>query len=574
MGCCCDTNGGKGRGFNGGERVATMRTILAAISVAGAFALPAVAQPGPAPTALPANQASSPPRLVIVISVDQLSSDLFAQYRPYFTGGLRRLSEGVVFPSGYQAHAATETCPGHSTILTGSHPARTGIVANTWFNPSATREDKAVYCAEDPGVAGSSSRQYTVSVNHLRVPALGEYMRRQLPGARTVSVAGKDRAAVMMAGRDPEQVWWWNGQTFASHAGRQAPQALTRANAAVAQSLTQRRPGFEVPPVCAARARPVAVGGTTIGAGRLGREAGDRSAFRASPDADGAVLAIGAGLQQELRLGQGAAPDLLILGLSATDYVGHTFGTQGQEMCTQLMGLDRELGNFFQMMDRTGIDYLVALTSDHGGNDIPERQDETGVPSAARVEAGLNASAMGRALGQRLGLQGPILYGDGAFGDMYVDRALPTAQRARVLQEAVRTYRAHPQVAAVFTADQLRAAPLPTTTPDTWTLLDRARASFDVERSGDFVVLLKPVITPIADPGRGYTATHGSPYDYDRRVPILFWRRGMTGFEQPIPVQTVDILPTLGSLLRLQIPQDRIDGRCRDLVEGPETSCR
>ena len=551
-----------------------MRKFLAAMLLAGVAASPATAQSVPPPTVPPANPASSPPRLVIVISVDQLSSDLFAQYRPHFTGGLRRMSEGVVFPSGYQAHAATETCPGHSTILTGSHPARTGIIANTWFNPSATRKDKAVYCAEDPRVPGSSSRQYTVSNLHLRVPALGEYLRRQVPGARTVSVAGKDRAAVMMAGRDPEQIWWWNGQTFATHAGRTPPQTLTRANAAVAQALGQARPAFDVPPVCAPRGRPVAVGSATVGAGRLAREAGDRNAFRGSPDFDGAVLAIGGGLRQELRLGQGAAPDLLILGLSATDYVGHTFGTQGQEMCIQLMGLDRELGAFFGEMDATGVDYLVVLTSDHGGNDIPERQDETGIPAAARVEAALNATAMGRTLGQRLGLQGPVLYGDGAFGDMYVDRSLAAAQRARVLQEAVRTYRAHPQVAAVFTADQLRAAPLPTTTPDTWTLLDRARASFDPERSGDFVVLLKPVITPIADPGRGYTATHGSPYDYDRRVPIMFWRRGMTGFEQPVPVQTVDILPTLGSLLRLQIPQNQIDGRCRDIVDGPETSCR
>lgn len=550
------------------------RSIIAAMLLAGAAAAPATAQPSPPPTMAPANPATSPPRLVIAISVDQFSTDLFTQYRPYFTGGLRRLGEGVVFPSGFQAHAATETCPGHSTILTGSHPARTGIIANNWFNPSATREDKQVYCAEDPRVPGSSSRQYTVSNHHLRVPALGEYMRRQLPGARTVSVAGKDRAAVMMAGRDPEQIWWWNGQTFASHAGRPAPQTLTRANAAVAQALGQARAAFGVPAICALRGRPVAVGSATVGAGRLARAADDRNAFRASPDFDGAVLAIGAGLQQELRLGQGTAPDLLILGLSATDYVGHSFGTQGQEMCLQLMGLDRELGNFFAAMDRTGIDYLVMLTSDHGGNDIPERQDETGMPEAARVDAALNAPTMGRTLGQRLGLQGPVLYGDGAFGDMYVDRTLPAAQRTRVLQEAVRTYRAHPQVAAVFTADQLRAAPMPTASPDVWTLLDRARASFDAERSGDFVVLLKPVITPIADPGRGYTATHGSPYDYDRRVPIMFWRRGMTGFEQPAPVQTVDILPTLGGLLRLQIPQNQIDGRCRDIVDGPETICR
>src|SRR3954463_3068570 len=103
------------------------------------------------------------PKLIVAISVDQFSADLFAEYRQHFTGGLRRLSEGVVFPAGFQSHAATETCPGHSTILTGSRPYRTGIIANDWLDQSAAREDKVIYCSEDETVPGSSSSNYTVS---------------------------------------------------------------------------------------------------------------------------------------------------------------------------------------------------------------------------------------------------------------------------------------------------------------------------------------------------------------------------------------------------------------------------
>ena len=76
------------------------------------------------------------PKLLVVISVDQFSADLFDEYRPHFTGGLARLATGTVFHNGYQSHAATETCPGHSTILTGDHPARTGIIANIWIDQS------------------------------------------------------------------------------------------------------------------------------------------------------------------------------------------------------------------------------------------------------------------------------------------------------------------------------------------------------------------------------------------------------------------------------------------------------
>ena len=78
---------------------------------------------------------------------------------------------------------------------------------------------------------------------------------------------------------------------------------------------------------------------------------------------------------------------------------------------------------------------------------------------------------------------------------------------------------------------------------------------------------------PIADTSRGYVATHGSPWDYDRRVPILFWQRGMRPYEQPLAVETVDIMPTLAAMIGVSIPAGTIDGRCLDLVEGPESSC-
>src|SRR3546814_13263852 len=87
-----------------------------------------------------------------------------------------------------------------------------------------------------------------------------------------------------------------------------------------------------------------------------------------------------------------------------------------------------------------------------------------------------------------------------------------------------------------------------TDTPFPYTTL--FRSSFNPDRSGEFIIALKPRITPIPEPGIGYVATHGSVWDYDRRVPILFWRRGIAGFEQPNAVMTVAILPTLAEIGR------------------------
>jgi hypothetical protein len=533
--------------------------------IAGLIALaaaPVAAQPAPAP------------RLIVAISVDQLSADLFAQYRQHFTGGLRRLQGGVVFPSGYQSHAGTETCPGHSTILTGARPARTGIVANNWYDQGAARGDKYIYCAEDERIPGSTSETYTVSPWHLRVPALGDLMRRADPRSRVVAVAGKDRAAVMMGGHGPSERWWWNGRAIVSHAGAAEPAAVRAANERIAEALSRPRDAMNLPDLCESRSRAIAVTGrdAPLGATRFARPAGDRNAFRASPDFDSAILDLAQALRGELDLGEREATDLLAIGLSATDYVGHSLGTNGAEMCIQIMALDRILGDFFQALDRERIDYVVMLTADHGGLDLPERSSEL-AGGGARVDAALNARTMSETLARRLRLQGPVLFGDSAFGDMYVSRALPARARARVLSEAVAAYRAHPQVAAVFTRAEIAAAPMPSGPPDAWTPLQRARASFDPQRSGDFVVLLRPRVTPISNPGNSYVATHGSPWDYDRRVPVLFWRRGMASFEQPLAVETVDIMPTLAALIRLPLAAGSIDGRCLDLIAGPETSC-
>lgn len=531
-----------------------------------------------APPVQKVTAATPPPKLIVVVAVDQFSADLFAEYRGHFTGGLARLASGAVFPSGYQAHGATETCPGHSTILTGSHPARTGIIANNYFDLSVGREDKRIYCAEDESVAGatSGSGKYAPSVKHLLVPTLGDLMKARDPKAQVVSVAGKDRAAIMMGGHQADELMWLAPTGLTSYRGTTLSPTATQASAAIAAAIAQPRPGLALPADCTAHdiAIPIGDKGGSVGTGRLAREGGDFRRFMASPEADGAVLATAAALRQVRKMGEGSGTDLLIVGLSATDYVGHGAGTEGSEMCLQMAGLDRELGDFFARLDATGIDYAVALTADHGGHDMPERNRQNAWPAAERVDKALDGEAMGKAVAEKLGLPQPLLYADGPFGDMYLSKALTPAQRKAAMAEFIARYRAHPQVEAVVTAEELVSRPISKQAPDTWSLLDKLRASYSPARSGDFIVVLKPRVTPIPESGLGYVATHGSVWDYDRRVPILFWRKGLAGFEQPNAVMTVDILPTLASLISLPVDAGKIDGRCLDLLSGPESSCR
>jgi hypothetical protein len=165
----------------------------------------------------------------------------------------------------------------------------------------------------------------------------------------------------------------------------------------------------------------------------------------------------------------------------------------------------------------------------------------------------------------QLGLKGPGLLGESNFGDMYIDRNLPAKDRKRLLDAALAAYRAHPQVEAVFTAAQIAATAVATTPPDKWSLIERVRANYYPGRSGDFYVVLKRDITPIADTTR-FIATHGSAWDYDRRVPILFWRRGAGRTTNEAVVDTVDIMPTLAAMIGVGIAAGSADGRCLDSV--------
>ncbi|HVR91425.1 MAG TPA: alkaline phosphatase family protein [Novosphingobium sp.] len=552
-----------------------MRRFVAPLIVAAALALSGCATAPARTNAQLAPAPSGPPRLLVAVSVDQFSADLFAQYRQHYTAGLGRLLQGAVFPSGYQSHAATETCPGHSTLLTGAHPARTGIIANTWYDPGIARADKRIYCAEDESDPASTSRDPVVSAVHLKVPTLGDLMKAANPASRNVAVSAKDRAMIMMGGHNIDAAYWWKGSSFVTLGGRTLSPAAVAENTAVAALLKSGAPAMAAPAWCAPRDRAIAAGKLTIGTGRFVLDKDKPDLFRVSPRMDGATVDLANRLVDELDLGRGAAPDILSVSLSATDYVGHAVGTEGMEMCIQMAELDQALGRLLAHLDARGTDYAVMLSADHGGLDAPERLDEQALPRAVRVDKALSIAELAKAVSARTGIttSAPLLYGDGSFGDFTFNRTLTPAQKTQAVAALVAITRSHPQVAAVFTADEMAKAPVPSGSPQDWSLKDRARASFDPARSGDVVVLLDRAVVPIPEPAPGYTATHGSPWDYDRRVPMLFWRRGVAGLEQPAPVETVDIAPTLAALIGLKVADGAFDGRCLDIDGGAGNSC-
>src|SRR5258706_12310319 len=142
------------------------------------------------------------PKLVLVITVDQLRPDYFTRWKSQLTGGLGQLmNEGAFFTDGYQDHAVPETAPGHATILSGLWPAHAGIIRN-----SEGVQDSLAPLLGTTG-PGASPRRF-------RGTTLVDWLKAADPTSRVLSVSRKDRGAILPIGRAKEQVYWYQSGLF------------------------------------------------------------------------------------------------------------------------------------------------------------------------------------------------------------------------------------------------------------------------------------------------------------------------------------------------------------------------
>jgi predicted AlkP superfamily pyrophosphatase or phosphodiesterase len=531
----------------------------------------------------------APPKLVLVISVDQLSEDLARRHEPTWKGGLGRvLREGAWFMEAYHDHAFTETAPGHSVLLSGRTPGHTGILENVWFDRPSYRktscvEDESVRLVDQPGRPGASNRRFLGS-------ALGDWLQEQVRGSRAFSIAGKDRAAILMAGRHPSAVFWISnaeGFTTSTAYASSLPLWLKAFNQNLRKSFEEdnwtwtplrgtdgtdggdRRGPLQVDgrPVVqyGAFPRPIQSVGMDLDEDFFKR-------FRASPFLDGITLDAAEALIEGERLGRGPSVDRLTLGLSSTDYVGHAFGPHSMEMQDNLQRLDQRLGVFLDRLHRRVPNLWVVLTADHGGLDIPERLQAANF-TARRIEPKAWVSTLNAQFKARLHMVVDPIRTESEPQQLYLDHGaleaagLERQMVARMVAEFVRTL---PEVKEAVTGDELVGFEEPDLgDPKTNSLRARLKHSFHPDRSGDVLVAFTPLsVTTTAK--AFYLAGHGTPYDYDRRVPLVFWGPWAQGVHLE-HVRIVDLAPTLGQALGIH-PSEAVDGKALELPLRPDGS--
>ena len=502
-----------------------------------------------ASSAAPRRPSPSPPpiALVVVVAVDQLRPDYLERYGGQFTGGLRRvLDSGAVFERARQDHAITETAPGHATLLSGRHAGPDGHREQRQGRHRSRRP-----AARRAG-EGASPRRF-------RGTELYDWMRAADPDARVLSVARKDRTAILMTGRARAPVFWWSGGRFTTsrYYADTLPDWVEAFNAG---RPTDRFAGTAWEPLLppSSYSEPDSVpyehgGRETAFPHRFPRDpAAVAAGFGDFPWMDSLTLALALDGARVQALGTRGRPDLLLVGLSTTDDIGHAFGPDSREIHDQVLRLDRWLGWFLDSLAtqvpraRT----LVVLSADHGVQSFPERGGGAGrvwlEDLAVRARAALRRPV-------KLSFSGGLLTGDTrALRQAGVDIDSLSASLAAA---AVR----RPGVKRVFTPATLRQARSDDAEARLW------RHSLSADVGWLFCAVIEPGY--VWSRAEARDAEHGSTAPADVTVPIAFLGPGIRPGRYPRAAATVEIAPTIAALLGVR-PLEPLDGGVMPEIVG------
>ena len=499
------------------------------------------------------------PKLVIAMAVDQLRGDLLDHYADAFEGGLKRLmDEGFRFRQASHAHARTSTAPGHATLATGVFPSRHAVVANSWrqrhgdtWVPTYAVEDaenRILGFENERALQGRSPRTM------LR-EGLADWFAEADDGSRRVSISKKDRAAIPMGGLHSEHVYWMVpeiGQFVTSrYYMNRYPGWVRDFNREVMPGITEGREWTSlVPERHTHLARPDSAdyeGYTGISTFPHVSELEnppdspqDHAAWvYDQPRADQAVLEFTKAAILELDLGQRDEQDFLAVALSATDRVGHPYGPFSQEQFSNLIHLDRALGDFLDFLDEEIGEggWVLGFAGDHGVVTPPE----------AQVQLGTNPEAKRILLDELLPRLSAAVTEAGSAGPHPEDVAARLAElvEARGLVEKAYT---HYELTRGEPADSFAVLFRNSYYPGrAWGTLSHLGVEIR-ERDGDL----------LAYGARG--TNHESTYWYDRWVEMAFLGAGVEPGWTDRAVYTVDFAPSLAALAGIVVPDD-LDGR-------------
>jgi hypothetical protein len=522
-------------------------------------------------------------RLVLQITVDQLRGDLPLRHADQFgKGGFRLLlDDGIWYSNAQYRHANTETIVGHTSLATGTIPAVHGMIANVWLDQD---EGALLYNVEDgrydllsKGAGVDRSREIDPTQRVARSPGRSpaailtstfsdELAARYGAESKIFAVSVKDRGAIPLAGSAGKAFWFSKASgefVTSTYYYEQYPSwvvawnALGKAREYAGQSWTLLRE----PEVYQFIDRDDQPWETDFpGYGRVfphpWGEASSKyfnTLLTVSPAGDELTLDFVRALLAAEELGQDATPDYLSISFSSTDYVGHLFGSSSLEMEDNLLRLDRTLAELVEFVDReVGLKHtLIVLSADHGGPEAPGLLQELGRSVEYVDPQELSPESLNPLLGEKLGVEADLVMAH-FHPYVYLDREAVRVAKldlGEVQQALAEVLERLPQVSEAITATaldtgQLREAPIP----------QMVAANHQPKRAGDVYVVFRSQEFVNDFDGLVVAATHGSPWRYDRHVPIAFAGNRIRGAWISRPVTPYDIAVTLSNVMGLEAP--------------------
>jgi predicted AlkP superfamily pyrophosphatase or phosphodiesterase len=543
-----------------------------------------------------AQDLSSPdPKLVLQITVDQLRGDLPTRYYDRLgDGGIRYLWEnGVVYRNAHHAHANTETIVGHATLATGAHPSGHGMVGNLWFD----RETGfTTYNVEDPDYrlltegadvdeeaeidpTQRAARSEGRSPAAILVPTFSDELRSNNNGqSKVVAVSVKDRGAISMAGHTGTAYWFSKasgGFVTSTYYLKQYPEWVSDFNA---QKPAQQFANtswdllYDQSSYLFGQTDDREWETDVAGFGRVfPHDYGDGTSryfttwLTLSPAGDKLVLDFAKHALVEEQLGQDAITAYLSVSFSATDYVGHVFGPSSLEGEDNILQVDRRIEELLAYVDeKIGLENtLVVLSADHGGPDSPGYLNSLGIPAGYVDPDSWDKDSAITRIKDQFGISGELFE---TYSHPYLYFSAEVKNNNRIDHEALEAavideLSKFKGVSLAVSSAALRRGNLPDTH-----LYRSVVNNFHSKRSGDIFVVFEPNWFINDFDGLTVASTHGSPWNYDTHVPIVFAGAGLHAQTVDRRVHTVDIAPTLSSYLNVKPPSGSVGTPLREVL--------
>ena len=507
------------------------------------------------------NNQTEKPKLVVAIVVDQMRYDFLENLSNRFTeNGFKRLIDyGYNCKNNYFNYVPTVTGPGHASISTGSTPMTHGVVGNNWYD----REKKeSIYCANDSDYKhiGGDAYSGNKSPNNLLVDTFADVNKLSNNNdSKTISVAIKDRGSILMGGKTADAAYWYYGKERAqwitsNYYMNELPDWVNNFNNEdnlekyledwVTFEEITNYDNYEIDDnnyEKQFKGKDNSAFPYSIKSLMKHNDCFDmikETPYGNSMTTDFAIEAI-----INENLGKSGFTDVLTIGYSSTDYVGHNFGVASVETQDVYIRLDREIAKLLSFLDKEigENQYTLFLTGDHGVLEIPAFLSDSGVNATAISKEDLTEKAL-RKLYNVFAIEdekfivnvenNQIYLNDERIRELNLDKNI-------IIDELVEILQSFDFITNAYSAEFI----LNSQNLSGYEKL--IQNGFHKERSGDIAFILKPNV--IFHDRKG--TTHGSGYNYDTHVPLIFYGNGIKNGETLDYTEIPDIAPTISELL-------------------------